>query len=104
MGSAPSLDAPCAWVVWSSFVSTYQLWLRGLAQATTTTIMGGAQPTDGAEKRRKNSPTREHDKKMSVVAEAGPSAVAALVMLSLVFGGCCSNVGSGRRHGFIHIL
>ncbi|KAJ6786881.1 hypothetical protein PWT90_00022 [Aphanocladium album] len=54
--------------------------------------MGVAQAANSAKVRSYKSPTKDDKKKIPVVAEVGPSAVAALVMLGLVFGGCCSNV------------
>ncbi len=74
-----------------TFTSTLQLWLLGLLQVTTVQ-MEEAQSANAAKNRSEQRPMKDDDKKASVAAEVGPSAFAALAMLGLVFGGCCSNV------------
>lgn len=54
--------------------------------------MGEPQHASDAGIRKKRHPLENDDKRASIVASIGPSAFAAIAMLGLVFGGCCSNV------------
>lgn len=56
--------------------------------------MGEGQAANGSPGIKKNPTVQNKDEVGSMMRDAGPSAVAALVMLGLVFGGCCSNVGA----------
>lgn len=46
-----------------------------------------------AENHSKRQPEKNAKTAGSIAADVGTSAVAAVAMLGLVFGGCCSNVG-----------
>lgn len=56
--------------------------------------MGEAQVANKTSNVRKKQTNEINGSAGSAIAEAAPSAVAALAMLGLVFGGCCSNVGA----------
>lgn len=76
-----------------SFTSTFHFRLPQLPQ-NTTAKMREARYANAAKNHNEKRATGNEETITSITAEVCPSAFAALAMLGLVFGGCCSNVSA----------